>query len=48
MIFFVSAFKKIICDKIFSFGKRDVAFWRFFIPKTKLAPNIIGKQILEF
>jgi hypothetical protein len=41
-------FKKKNCDKIFSFGKKDVAFWRFFVPKTKLAPKIIGKQILEF
>jgi hypothetical protein len=49
MIFSVNAFqKKIICGKIFPVGKMDVAFWRFFVPKTKLAPNIISKQILEF
>ncbi len=33
---------------MFPFNKKIVAFWRFFAPKKKLAPSIIGKRIFEF
>jgi hypothetical protein len=49
MIFFAIFFvKNNNCVYIYIYIYMNVAFWKIFVPKNKLIPNIIKRQFFEF